>query len=288
MVKYGVITDEISQDIFEAAELAKKFNLDGIEIRSVNDRGPHLLNEDDIKQIKEAMAKYDLKCCGISAPFFKCNCNEKEINESIEILKKCIHLAKELGTKHIRGFAFFKEKELDEALPDIIKAYKSIESILEENDVYLLLESDPTVNACCGEELAKVIKAINMDRVKGLWDPGNDIYSPSSEVPFPDGYNFMKGLVSHVHIKDAAKKEDGTIGGVPFGEGEVDFSGQLTALKNDGYSGWIVMETHYRVAIDIPEELLVRPSGSTFSLGGYEATEICLKNFFDMVNKIGL
>ncbi len=286
MVKYAVITDEISQDIFEAAELAGRFNLDGIEIRSVNDHGPHQLTKEDLEQIKKAMKEYNLECCAISAPFFKCNCNKEEVEESIEILKKCILVAKELGTKYIRGFTFFKEKELDEALPEIVSAYKSVESILEENDIYVLLESDPSVNAACGEDLAKVIKAIDMDRVKGLWDPGNDIYSPTGEVPYPNGYNFMKGLINHVHIKDAVKNADGTISGVPFGDGDVDFKGQLTALKDDGYDGWIVMETHYRVKLEISEELLTRPQGSGFSLGGYEATEICLENFFKMAKEI--
>jgi len=32
MFKYGVITDEISQDIYEACQLAHRYNLDGVEI----------------------------------------------------------------------------------------------------------------------------------------------------------------------------------------------------------------------------------------------------------------
>ncbi len=286
MVKYAVITDEISQDIYEAAELANKYNLHGLEIRSVNERGPHELTDDDIEQILDAMDKYSLECCAISSPVFKCNLNEEEVGQSIETLKKCICLAKKLGTKYIRSFTFFKEKELDDAIGEIVNVYKSIENILDKEDVYLLLESDPSVNASCGETLARIINAIDMDRVKGLWDPGNDIYSPEKEVPYPDGYNYMKNFVSHVHIKDAKQNSDGTITGVAFGDGDVDFKGQLTALKNDGYDGYIVMETHYRVKKDIPEHLLTMPKGSMFSLGGYEATEECFENFFEMLKEI--
>lgn len=286
MIKYAVITDEISQNIFEAAELAGRFNLAGIEIRSVNEHAPHQLTKEDIAQIKQAMEKYNLECCAISSPFFKCNCNKQEVEENIKILEKCILVAKELGTKYIRGFTFFKEKDFDEALPEIVAEYKKLKDILEENDIYILLESDPSVNASCGETLAKIIKAIDMDRVKGLWDPGNDIYSPECEVPYPNGYSFMKDLVYHVHIKDAVKNADGSVDGVAFGKGDVDFKGQLTALKNDGYNGWIVMETHYKKTAKISEDLLTRPQGSAFSAGGYESTEECLTNLMEMAKNI--
>lgn len=286
MFKYGVITDEISQDIYEACALAHRYNLNGIEIRSVNERGPHEFTDEDVAQIKDAMKKYSLECCAISSPVFKCNLNDDEVKKNIKILEKCISVAKSLGTKYIRSFTFFKEEDSDDIIDKIVNVYKGLESLLESEDVYLLLEFDPSVYASCGQTLAKVIRAINMDRVKGLWDPGNDIYSPEKEIPYPDGYEYMKGLITHVHIKDAKVNDDGTIAGVAFGDGEVDFKGQLIALKDDGYDGYLVMETHYRVKKDIPEELLTMPKGSMFSLGGYEATEECFENFFKMIKEI--
>lgn len=39
-MRLGVITDEVSQDIWEAAGFARHFGLDALELRSVNDRGP--------------------------------------------------------------------------------------------------------------------------------------------------------------------------------------------------------------------------------------------------------
>ena len=41
MFKKGVITDEISQDMGQAVELASKYGLDGVEIRSVWEKSPH-------------------------------------------------------------------------------------------------------------------------------------------------------------------------------------------------------------------------------------------------------
>lgn len=277
-MKIAVITDEISQNIDTAASLAAKYNLDAIEIRSVNDRAPHELTEEDVAEIKTAMKKYGLACCGISAPVFKCDLTEENVVAHTEILKKCIKLAHELGTDNIRGFTFFKGAEFS----DIVKAIRSIIYILKEEKVNLLLESDPTLNASCGKTLAEVIKAVDDPRVRGLWDPGNDLYSPEGEVPFPDGYGYMRGLVAHVHLKDAVKA-DGKTEGVAFGSGELDFMGQYNALKEDGYDGYLVMETHYRKKVAISDDLLVHPKGSDFSEGGYDATEECLQNLFKLI-----
>ena len=69
--KLGVITDEVSQDIFEAAEFAKKHGLDTLEIRSVNDHSPYLLTDEDVAQIKKAAADNSLEVVAISSPLFK-------------------------------------------------------------------------------------------------------------------------------------------------------------------------------------------------------------------------
>lgn len=287
MFKLGVITDEISQDFEEACLLCKKHNLDGVEIRSVWEKGPHELLQEDIDKIKELMKKYNLSCCSVSAPLFKSELyDDEEFQVQLDILKKCIHLAKELGTNQIRGFTFWKRKSLDEAIDDIVKRYESILDILEKEDIYVLIEFDPSVYATNAKQLKKVVDAINSERVKALWDPGNDIYDPDGEIPYPDGYSHIKDIFRHIHIKDAVKNEDGSIDGVPFGEGQVDYIGQLKQLKEDGYSGWLVMETHYRPKHEISEELLALPKGSAFSLYGYEATDECLTKFTDMLKKI--
>lgn len=289
MLKRGVITDEISQDIEKAASLAKQYGLTGLEIRSVWEKGPHELEEADIQKIKGIMQRYGLECCGISAPFYKCDIDsEEEIRANIDILRKCIHLAKELGTKYIRGFPFWKKGELSDYLDQIAARYREPIRIAEENDIFILLEFDPSVFATNAKTLTQVLKAIDSPRVKGLWDPGNDVYDPDGERPFPEGYSFIKDSFVHMHIKDAVKRADGTVEGVPFGEGQVDFEGQFQALIESGYDGYWVMETHYRPRHEISEELLALPKGSAFSMYGYEATEECLIRWNAMLDRLGI
>ncbi len=280
MIKLGVITDEISQDFEEAAQLAVKYGLHGLEVRSVWEKAPHELDDADIERIKAILKKYNLECCAISAPFFKCGVDSaEEYAQQLDILKRCIKLAKCLGTQYIRGFTFWSCGKFSDYLPLIIEKFKTPVEILNKEQMTLLIEFDPSVFASDCEKVAAVVKGVNSDRVWALWDPGNDIHSPENEIPYPDGYEYIKDYIKHIHIKDAVKEKDGTATGVPFGAGLVDYRSIFKRLKADGYEGYMVMETHYRPKHAISEELMALPKGSAFSMYGKEATEECLINF---------
>ena len=232
MFKKGVITDEISQDFNKAAELALKYGLDGVEIRSVWEKSPHELDGNDIKQIKDILGEANLEVCGISAPFFKCDIGSAtEIKEHIEILKKSIELGHKLGTKLVRGFTFWSKGSFDENFGKIVDKFEEPLKILEREGITLALEFDPSVFCTNARKLVKVIREIDSPQVRALWDPGNDIYDPDGEVPYPDGYEIVKPYIVHVHLKDAVRKTGGKIESVPIGEGQVDYKGQFKALR---------------------------------------------------------
>lgn len=276
MFKKGVITDEISQDFKTAVELAVKYELDGIEIRSVWEKGPHELNKADILKMKEILSDTGLEVCGISSPFFKCNIDdEQEIIEHMEILKKSMELAHHFHTKYVRGFTFWSKGNFESAFSKIVSKFDEPVALLKQENIILALEFDPSVYATNAQKVVKVLKEIDSAYVKALWDPGNDIYDPEGEVPYPDGYQIIQPYMVHMHLKDAIKDPDGKVRGVPIGEGQVNYKGQFHALSEDGYDGYVVLETHYRPKHSIGEELMALPKGSAFSYLGDVATEEC-------------
>ncbi|NJD04682.1 MAG: sugar phosphate isomerase/epimerase [Ruminiclostridium sp.] len=287
MFKKGVITDEISQDFGTAVELARKYKLDGVEIRSVWGKGPHELDRRDVAGIKEIVEDARLEVCGISAPFYKCDIdNPTELKEQIIILRKCIELAHNLGTGLIRGFTFWKKGSFEENLGKIVSRFEEPVKILEREGLTLMLEFDPSVYASNSQKLVKVVEEIGSPLIKALWDPGNDIYDPDGEVPFPDGYEIIKPYMVHMHLKDAVRQMDAKIVGVPLGEGQVNYKGQFRELIKTGYNGYVVLETHYRPIQEISEALLALPKGSAFSYKGYEATEECLIKWNELMGKL--
>jgi sugar phosphate isomerase/epimerase len=50
--------------------------------------------------------------------------------------------------------------------------------------------------------------------------------------------------IVHVHAKDCRMEGHRPVWG-PLGEQDVDWKGQIRALKEDGYKGYISLETHW-------------------------------------------
>ena len=82
-------------------------------------------------EIKEKAEKAGKKICALSAPIFKCELNDAEAKEHIELLKKYIEIAKLLGTGIVRGFSFWARKPFAEAKEKILKWYEAADQVLE-------------------------------------------------------------------------------------------------------------------------------------------------------------
>lgn len=287
MFKISVISDEVSQDLRRVAAFAKRFNLDGVEIRSVWGKGPHLLLR-EADEIKRILSEYGLKVSTIASPFFKADIDsESEYKEHLDILRRCIELAIKLDAKIIRGFTFWRKGSMEDYIDRILEKYRRPLEILESEDVILGVENEPSTFAGNGKELALFLSKINSKKVGAVWDPGNDIFDPSGEVPYPDGYRYVKGWIVHVHVKDGVRMgSEGKPEVTAFGEGEVAFREQFRALRDDKYSGYISLETHWRPKRKIPEDILMKPGGDEFSYAGEEASEICIRNLLQMLNTL--
>lgn len=281
--KIGIITDEVSQDIFEAAEFAKRHQLDTLEIRSVNDHSPYDLTEEDVAQIKKAATDNNLKVVAISSPLFKCDFNDEDARAlHINGFKKCVEIAKELGADMIRGFDFW---ECGISLEDRAKAYEPIGEICKAENITCVIEFDPSVHSSTPKKVAKLVNKINHPNIKALFDPGNTPFADDTISPYPDGYDALMPNIKHIHIKDP-DFVDGKIDCVKVGDGKiVDFVGMFKQLIKDGYTGNVMLETHYRKNVELTEEQLKRPGGSAFSDGAYPASEESIVGLKNLIYK---
>jgi len=287
MFKISVISDEVSQDLNRVAAFAKRFNLNGVEIRSVWGKGPHLLLQ-EADEIKRILSEYGLRVSAIASPFFKADIdNESEYREHLNMLRNCIELAIRLDAKIIRGFTFWRKGELERYIDRILEKHQKPLEIIEGEDIILGIENEPSTFVRNGRDLSIFLSRINSKKVKAVWDPGNNIFDPSGEIPYPDGYRYVKNWIVHIHVKDGIRMgKDGKPEVTAFGEGEVDYRGQFKALKDDGYKGYISLETHWRPRRKISEDILVRPGGKAFSEEGEEASEICMHALLQMLSSI--
>lgn len=266
--KIGVITDEVSQDIFEAAEFASQHELDCLEVRSVNGHGPFEYTEEDIEDIISASTTYALPVCAISAPLFKCNFTDPDaVKEHLHKLELCAVAAKRIGADIIRGFDFWEENIPLEARA---AAYDGVAGICEQYGVTCVIESDPAVHSNTPHKLAPLVKKINEPCVKALFDPGNEIWVTGKTSE--DAYDILAPYIAHVHIKDGIVTENGPEA-VKIGTGLADFETIFKKLISGGYTGAVVLETHYRKQHELTEEQMKLPGGTAFSDGAWDASE---------------
>ncbi len=288
MYKTGIISDEISQNLSVAAKLANQYRLDALEIRSVDERNPFQMDRQDFVHIREVTDAHNLKICGISSPLFKCSLdNPAQYHQHLEGLKKCVEAANLWQTDIIRAFTFWHQEGAElEAIGE--KFQKAIE-IARDGGVTLVIESEPSVNTRNTKQLVEFLQLLHSPYVAALWDPGNEIADPMAPPPYPDGYALLKPYIRHVHIKDIKAKPTGTFyEPALMGRGDVDFHGVFKQLRQDDYRGYVSVETHYRIQQEqLEDALLVRPQGSSFSEGGYEASVAYLNILRDEYNWMG-
>jgi sugar phosphate isomerase/epimerase len=284
MFKLGIITDEITQDLEKALIFASERNLDCFELRSAWEKGPFEFSDDDFNEIKRLSDKYSIPLVSISSPFYKCSYFDEDTRKKhIEGLKRLIDKAEFLGVSQIRCFDFFKDSNI--TLDMIAEAYEEPIKLCKDRGITLLLESEPSANSFDCKSVADTVRHINNDCVKALYEPGNDIYSCTEEIPFPDGYECVKDIYCHVHIKDAIRRDGKTVG-VAIGSGEVAYEAMFREFADSGYEGAVVLEPHYKPSGEISEELLKNPKGSMFSEGGFIASEECINAVNRILNRI--
>ena len=168
--------------------------------------------------------------------------------EQMDLLRRCIRIAGEFDTRLIRVFSFWrKEAYTSEIEQRIIEAFAEPVALAEAEGITLALENEHACFVGTGVEAARIAAAIDSPSLKIVWDPGNAFFA--DEVPYPTGYDAVRPWLCHVHIKDGKMVATEDQGRRPqwcvVGDGEINYLGQFAALKRDGYTGYISLETHY-------------------------------------------
>ena len=267
-MKLAVITDEISQDFEHALDVMLEYDVRHAELRGLWGTNIADLDSDQVSRAKEALRARGIDVACLSTPMFKCDLDVDEgtvegamhlakargVGEQLELLRRCSGLAHEFGTDLIRVFTFWRKGDLSPEIERrIVDAFAEPLKAAEEEGVTLVLENEHACFIGTGAEAARVLSAVDSPRLRACWDPGNAHIA--GETPFPHGYEALRPFLKHVHVKDGIiDAADGAHRWSVVGEGDIDYVGQFDALRRDGYTGYISLETHYVPEGGTPEE----------------------------------
>ena len=273
-MKLGVITDGISRNFEHALNVMAEYGLKYPELQFVWDRevGDH--DAGQVARMKTLLKQHDMEVSCISRhnfgglPVLQTEIGDPVFEDHVSGLRRCIALAKTLGTNIVRIMSCKKEMILfgyngaedwivtAGAWDKLVKLMAVPVQIAKEEGVTLVVETGNNAMITSGFLARKLIDELGSAHLKLLWDIPNTMYC--TDIPFPDAYNEIRDYIGHIHIKDAkADIARATVGFYPLGEGDVGpyLKPIANALKRDRYAGAISYESVYR------------PEGGTFEDG---------------------
>ena len=231
----------------------------GAELRMIGDKNIMDISDNELDRVLAKVKAKGMEVMSIASPLLKCVLpGAPEIDSRFQqdmfaakhtfedqprLAEHAFKIAKRAGARIIRVFSFWRTVEPEKCFDGIVKALGELAKKAAKEDLIIGLENEHACNVATGAETAKVLAALDHPNLKVVWDPGNALVS--GEVPFPDGYRQVPvDRIIHVHAKDCHMEGHKPVWG-PLGTRAVDWHGQVQALIEDGYRGYLSLETHW-------------------------------------------
>jgi sugar phosphate isomerase/epimerase len=269
LFQLSVITDEITQDLGHALEVAAEdFGVDRVELREIWKKNIVNLDEKEVAEAQRLLKKFNLKVTDIASPLFKVDWPGAPISkyspkgdsyaasfsfaQQDEVLERAAAMARAFGTNKVRLFDFWRLEDDQPYRKDMDEKLREISDKAAKKAIVLVLENEYECNTASGPESARTLAAVQNKNFLLNWDPGNA--ARLGDKAFPQGYALLpKNRIGHMHLKDVTRNADGTYDWECMGRGMIDYVGQFKAMLRDGYRGTMSLETHWNGAGNMEE-----------------------------------
>ncbi len=265
MTKLGVITDGISRDLEQALAVINETGLACAELQYMWDAEVGDLSDAQLDRAQRLLTAHEVEVSCISRHIFgglalgELETDSPAYLEQLAALRRCIDMATALDCRLVRIMSFRKEMILfgsqgaeqwvvSRGAWDKLKAMllPALE-IAAERGVRLVVETGNNAMINSAWLARQLIKELGSEHLQTLWDPANSLYC--AESPYPAGYQAVRGVLGHIHIKDVlVDMPKARVDCVPLGKGQMaPFLAQIAeALAADGYAGSVSLESVYR------------------------------------------
>jgi len=258
-IQIGAITDEFSPDIAIAVEAMRELGMKGAELRMVDGKNVMDLTDAELDAALAVVRKAGMEVISIASPLLKCTlpgappiderfqqdvfAAKHSFEDQPRLAQRAFEIAKRSGAKIVRVFSYWRVVDPPAVFERVVDALQELSDRAAEHELIIGLENEHACNIATAHDTARVLAAVDHENLKVVWDPANAYVS--DEEPFPTGYLVLESnRIAHVHAKDCTMKGHKPVW-CPLGDGDIDWVGQFAALKQDGYSGFIHLETHW-------------------------------------------
>ena len=255
----AAITDEFSPDIETAVLSMRDVGMTAAELRMVFGKNIIDLSDEELERVRQIVAAQGLEIISIASPLLKCVLPDApevdarfqqdmfaakhKFEDQPRLTDRAFSIAKKMGARIVRVFSYWRTVEPEKCFERVVNALRELAQKAAAHNLIIGLENEHACNIATAAETAKVLAAIDHPNLKVVWDPANAYVS--GENPFPHGYRLLPvNRIVHGHAKDCTVQDHRPTWG-PLGECDIDWKGQIRALVDDGYKGYISLETHW-------------------------------------------
>lgn len=244
-IKLSGFTDEISSDLIEQLEEAKRVGLDAVCLRKINERNIVEYSLKEVQQwIKPLLGKYGLTVSSIGSPLGKIPIeDEKAYEKQLILAEHTCNIAKLLNCKYIRIFSFYmpniEESDVYEEI--VIKKLKGFLSIFEKYGIVALHENEKDIYGDSVAHCNDLFTALQSQGFGAIFDFANFVQCDENPL---EGFRILEPYIRYYHISDALNEN---CKNVICGTGDGNIEKILKLAIENGYEGYCTLEPHQAV-----------------------------------------
>ena len=233
--------DEIDTDPRVQIAVLKALGSEHIEVRSAWGTNVVDLDDDQLGSLATLLAAEGMKASAIASPIGKVDVS-LDAELEVDRLRRIIRVAHALETPNIRIFSFFRADgvAVEDIRDDVMTRMRMLADEAEREGVVLLHENEKDIYGDTPERVLDLVESVGSSALRLAWDSANFV-QVGVENPHDAGYAMLRPYLDYLQVKDA-DVASGSV--VPAGQGDGQVLATLTALRDDGYTGFASLEPH--------------------------------------------
>ncbi|WP_327006272.1 sugar phosphate isomerase/epimerase [Dactylosporangium sp. NBC_01737] len=232
--------DEIDDDPRVQLAVLRALGASHVEVRSAWGVNVADFDADLTTRLATVLTDRGMAVSAVASPIGKTDVYG-DADAELARLRAVVTLAQRLNSRYVRIFSFYRPPGVDVAATrdTVLRRLRAFADLAEREQVVLVHENEKDIYGDVPARVLDLIESVGSPALRVAWDNAN--FVQVGVRPFSDGYAMLRPHLEYLQVKDA-RFADGAV--VPAGEGDGELLQTVTALREDGWTGYASLEPH--------------------------------------------